>query len=143
MSVSIQKTKRGRAVASVSMAPMIDMVFLLLVFFMAASTLSQAGSKLEVDLPVSSEAVVSEDFSGRLILSLDAAGTAFLGVAALSEADLAETLATFRTECPGGKLSIRAAKDTPFSAVKRVMKLAAEAGVSNYLYASYQSESRG
>lgn len=40
------------------MTPMIDMVFLLLVFFMTVSTLAQAERAKEVDLPESAESDV-------------------------------------------------------------------------------------
>lgn len=121
------------------MAPMIDMVFLLLVFFMTASAMSQAGSKLELDLPESGNAAVAKDFSGRLIISVDAAGVAFAGTRALETEGLREVLEGFREEQPGGKLTIRASKDTPFSAVKAVMSAAAAAGIDRYLYATYQA----
>lgn len=121
------------------MAPMIDMVFLLLVFFMTASAMSQAGSKLELDLPDSPAAVVAQDFSGRMIVSIDSAGQTYLGTRLLGAKELAETLGAFRERQPGAKLNIRAAKDTPFSAIKETMKLAASAGIDDYLYATYQS----
>lgn len=121
------------------MAPMIDMVFLLLVFFMTASAMSQAGSKLELDLPESGNAAVAKDFSGRLIISIDAEGVPFVGTRALDAGELREVLQGFREEQPGGKLNIRASKDTPFSAVKSVMGTAAAAGIDRYLYATYQA----
>ncbi len=120
------------------MAPMIDMVFLLLVFFMTASAMSQAGSKLELDLPDSSEAKVAQDFSGRLILSLDSSGEMFLGNRPVDAAALAEALVAFREDSPTAKLNIRAAKDTPFSAVKSAMRIATAAGIDDYLYSAYQ-----
>lgn len=121
------------------MAPMIDMVFLLLVFFMTASAMSQAGSKLELDLPESPNAAVAQDFSGRLIVSIDAAGEAYLGTRRLDAEELSEALLDFREQSPGGKVAIRASKETPFSAIKGLMKLAATAGIDSYLYATYQA----
>lgn len=120
------------------MAPMIDMVFLLLVFFMTASAMSQSGSKLDLDLPESANAEVSQDFSGRLILSIDASGQTFIGTQSLSVEELASALKNFRESRSDGKLAIRAAKETPFSAVKEVMKQTAAAGIDDYIYASYQ-----
>ncbi len=121
------------------MAPMIDMVFLLLVFFMTASAMSQAGSKLDLDLPDSPVSKVAQDFSGRLILSLDSTGQTFIGTQAVSGDQLSELLTQFRENEPSAKLNIRAAKDTPFSAIKQTMKVAAAAGIDDYLYATYQS----
>lgn len=124
--------------ASVSMAPMIDMVFLLLVFFMTASAMSQAGSKLELPLPESENAKVAQDFSNRIILSLDQDGQVHVGSKPLERNELSAFLSDFGRDRPDGSLSIRAHKDTAFSAIKEVMKIASEAGVENYLYASYE-----
>lgn len=138
MAIQVKSRRKSRSVANISMAPMIDMVFLLLVFFMTASAMSQAGSKLELDLPESPEAAVAKDFSGRLIVSIAADGEVFLGTRALDDEVLKETLVAFRESQDGGKLTIRAAKDTPFSAIQGVMRQAAAAGIDSYLYATYQ-----
>ncbi len=139
MAISLQSKPKRRTVASVSMAPMIDMVFLLLVFFMTASAMSQAGSKLELDLPDSPASEVAKDFSGRLILSIDDAGRRFIGTREIDAAELSSVLGAFRENEPGGKLNIRAAKSTPFSAIKETMRIAATAGIDDYLYATYQA----
>ncbi|MDQ8203239.1 biopolymer transporter ExbD [Pelagicoccus sp. SDUM812003] len=140
MAVRIRNRKRSRGIAGVSMAPMIDMVFLLLVFFMTASAMSQAGSKLELDLPESPSSEVPKDLSHRFILSIDSQGRYFLGGKPLAEEELDQLLVRFRQETPAAKLRIRAAKDTPFLHIKSAMKRAAEAGVEHYLYATYQGE---
>lgn len=139
MAIKLQAKNRSQKVAGVSMAPMIDMVFLLLVFFMTASAMSQAGSKLDLDLPDSPISKVSQDFSGRLILSLDSSGQVFVGAQEVEAEELSGLLGSFRESEPSAKLTIRAAKDTPFSAIKQVVKTAAEVGIDDYLYATYQT----
>lgn len=47
---------RGRALGTVELAPLIDVVFLLLIFFMVSTTFVQR-SQLQVDLPVADVAV--------------------------------------------------------------------------------------
>lgn len=139
MAIPIQRKNGSRKVAGVSMAPMIDMVFLLLVFFMTASAVSQSGSKLELDLPESTNAKVAQNFSQRLILSVNSEGAIYLGTSEVTPEELSERLVTFRKDAKDGKLNIRAAKDTPFSSVKRVMAIAAAAGIDDYVYSSYES----
>ncbi|MBD5779427.1 biopolymer transporter ExbD [Pelagicoccus sp. NFK12] len=138
MAVQLQPKSNSRNVAGVSMAPMIDMVFLLLVFFMTASAMSQAGSKRELELPDSPQAKVAQDFSGRIIVSIDEFGQAYLGNQAVEMLELSEALSTFSEETSKPKLTIRASKETPFSAIKATMRIAAAAGISDYLYATYQ-----
>ena len=138
MAVRIRKPRGGRRTASISMAPMIDMVFLLLVFFMTASAMSQAGNKLEVQLPSSLESEVPKDLSDRLIVSVAADGSVYVGRSEIDDAELRETLAEFRERFPQAKLSIRADRGARFRDIKRVMALATEAGLENYLYATLQ-----
>jgi len=61
------------------MAPMIDMVFLLLVFFMCVSSLSQAGHRVELNLPESTSSETPKDLSKRLLLSIQKDGSFYLG----------------------------------------------------------------
>ena len=54
------------------LAPMIDMTFLLLIFFMVTTKISKEQIKEEVKLPVASNAVIPDDVSNRDIISVDA-----------------------------------------------------------------------
>ncbi len=121
------------------MAPMIDMVFLLLVFFMTAGAMSQAGSKRELDLPEAPSSQVPKELSNRLIVSIDADGQTYMGGVALSAGELDKRLREVKEASPMIKLRIRADKATEFLAVKKVMRQAAAAGIESYLYATYQA----
>ena len=133
------RKRKGRQVASVPMAPMIDMVFLLLVFFMTAGAMSQAGSKRELDLPDAPSSQVPKELSNRLIVSIDADGQIYMAGIALSDSDLGKRLREVKQSSPRVKLRIRADKATEFSALKKVMRQAAAAGIEDYLYATYQA----
>ena len=61
------------------MAPMIDMVFLLLVFFMTVASVAKSQKVVELDLPESDESKIPEDASDRGILSVDAEGNFYIG----------------------------------------------------------------
>ncbi|MFU8849344.1 MAG: ExbD/TolR family protein, partial [Opitutales bacterium] len=66
--------RRHQAPEDFQMAPMIDMVFLLLVFFMTVASVAQNQRQVKLDLPESDESKIPEDASGRGILSVDAEG---------------------------------------------------------------------
>src|SRR5690606_20693367 len=121
------------------MAPMIDMVFLLLVFFMTASAMSQSGTRVALELPESESSQVPQDLSDRVVVSVSADERIFWGAEELDLDALRERLAAAREESPNMKLRIRAGKTTPFGAVRRVMSAAAAEGVESYLYATLQS----
>ena len=122
------------------MAPMIDMVFLLLVFFMCVSSLSQAGHRVELDLPESTSSETPKDLSNRLLLSIQKNGALYLGGVLVPESELADRLRRLGKQRPGTKLRIRADRQTAFADIRKAMTAASEAGISDYIYGAFQGE---
>lgn len=123
------------------MAPMIDMVFLLLVFFMTVSTLAQ-DERRPLPLPESEESVVPEDTAGRGTISLELTTTGqvqlYLGAAPIDESSLKTAIAAGIAANPELQVNVRASAEMPFREIKRVLKLCAEAGAAKVVYATYQ-----
>ena len=61
--------------ANVDMTPMIDCVFLLLIFFMVSATMSKVDQTPEVKLPVAPKAAIPEDLRGRGVVNIVPLGT--------------------------------------------------------------------
>ena len=122
------------------MAPMIDMVFLLLVFFMTVSSMSQAGHRVELELPESTSGETPKDLSNRVMLSVQKDGTFYLGGELVLAERLGSRLLSMHNQFPEMKLRIRADRGTAFSDVKKAMTAATEAGLSDYLYGTLQGE---
>jgi biopolymer transport protein ExbD len=130
--------RKIRQAEEFQMAPMIDMVFLLLVFFMCVSSLAQADRHLPVDLPVSAESDVPDDLSNRGVISVQADGTLYLGAASIAPGDLASRIGAELKRRPDLRIQIRADGGTPFSSIRKVLKLCAEAGATEIIYATHQ-----
>lgn len=120
------------------MAPMIDMVFLLLVFFMCVSTLAQAEKAREVALPESTESQVPEDFSDRGVVTVDARGQAYLGDRAVSSEELRAVLGESLARNPRLRVTVRADQEASFGDIKRVLRVCSEAGAYEVIYATLQ-----
>ena len=120
------------------MAPMIDMVFLLLVFFTCVSSMSQAGHLIKLELPESTASETPKDLSNRVMLSIQKDGTFYLGGERLDADKLGPRLKRMLDVYPGIKLRIRADREAAFSDVKKAMTAATEAGISDYLYGTLQ-----
>lgn len=120
------------------MAPMIDMVFLLLVFFMTVSTVAQAQKTKKVDLPISETAPIADDQSGRGIITVDAAGKYYVGETELSIEELQQRIKQQLEKTPKLKLQVRADLSTEFGAIKRALKACAEVGAYDIIYATHQ-----
>lgn len=121
------------------MAPMIDMVFLLLVFFMCVSSITQAGTQVKLDLPESTESEVPKDLSHRLTLSVMENDSIHLGGRIYSESEIEMALLELKKNFSEVKLRIRADQSVPYSRIKIVMEKATAAGIQDYIYATYQA----
>jgi biopolymer transport protein ExbD len=130
--------RRELSAEDFQMAPMIDMVFLLLVFFMCVSSLSQAEKRTPVSLPESSESKVPEDLKNRATLTIQAGGAVFVGGDATDVAGLGRRLREALAESPGLRLQVRADARATFAEIKQVLRACAEAGAYEIIYATHQ-----
>ncbi len=137
--MALRMRKAERAEEEFQMAPMIDMVFLLLVFFMCVSTLAQAQKVAEVELPESEESDVPEDLSDRGTVSVDAAGVIYLGAAPISLEDMKAAITASMKENPRMRILVRADQSAEYGDIKKVLKACSEAGAYEVIYATYQS----
>ena len=75
-----------------NITPMIDLTFLLLIFFMVTSKLSKEQKKMDIALPLAASAVRPEDLSNRDIINLDPQGVLHVGDRPLSDKQMREHL---------------------------------------------------
>lgn len=141
MAVSIPGNPRDE---EVDMAPMIDMVFLLLVFFMVSSHL-QSEEFIPLEIPKASAAKIPEDRSDRIVVSVDEKGAIFLGAAEVEPAVLEEVMKQRNDDflaLTGGeqrmKLFLRGHQDTEHGDIRKVMRMAADAGIIDIIFATHE-----
>ncbi len=116
-----------------SLTPMIDVVFLLITFFMTVTSYASA-ELVQVAMPNAPEAKVPDDVGDRQFLSISENGTYFLGAFSSNLKDIKNQLLQ-RNNVPGFKGAyIRADAHTPYRYVNELMKTCAEAGVYNILF---------
>ena len=132
-------TRRPEDDVGFQLAPMIDMTFLLLIFFMVTTKISKEQIKEEIKLPVASNAVIPPEVSNRDIISIDGEGRYFIGQTPADKKALAGYLKKRFENFPPLRLYIRADKNTPGMQIKEVMKMAADAGAIDVIFGSYQS----
>jgi biopolymer transport protein ExbD len=70
--------KKSNAAAAVNLTPLVDCVFLLLIFFLVASRIEDEEPQLDLDLPNVSEALPSMFEPQELIINIDAEGRYFI-----------------------------------------------------------------
>jgi len=122
------------------MAPMIDMVFLLLVFFMTVSNLAQAEKRIKLDLPESRQADVPEELADRATVSIKEDGTVFWGAQSVTIEDLPGRIEPLVAETPDLRVQVRADRTTPYSEIRKVLEACAQAGAYQVIYSTHQSD---
>lgn len=120
------------------MTAMMDIIFQLIAFFMIVSTFI-ALEKVEVDLPLAPHAGLAENQSGRLMVALTVDGTIWLGAEVVTLEELAAGVEAWRVDQPRARVVIRSDRAAPYATVKAVMKTCRDAGLSDIIFASYQS----
>ncbi|NJK92527.1 MAG: biopolymer transporter ExbD [Blastochloris sp.] len=129
--------RRAPENAKIQMTPMIDMTFLLLVFFMVTSKITKEQKKLEIKLPTAATAKQPDDLSGRDIINIDANGQLYTGDTPVDLSQLKRYLKQRLIDYPPLKISVRADGKTPAKQIKEVMRAAAEAGAVEVVFSAY------
>ena len=126
----------------VQMAPMIDMVFLLIIFFMTSSHLS-AHKSMNLDIPVANKGVIPKDRPDRWTVNIMKDGKIFSGQDPVSVEQLKKMVAERVKGDPSMSVYLRADKNTPHKEVKAVMYAMAEAGVGNFIFGVFAPGAEG
>lgn len=129
--------RRREEQAKIQMTPMIDMTFLLLVFFMVTSKITKEQKKLEIKLPIAATAKMPDDLSGRDIINIGADGQLYTGDTPVDLPQLRRHLRQRLIDYPPLKVLVRADAKTPARQIKDVMKAAAEAGAIEVIFSAY------
>ncbi|MBM3998167.1 MAG: biopolymer transporter ExbD [Planctomycetes bacterium] len=125
--------KKGNALSAINFTSLIDVVFLLLIFFLVASRFAEEDRQLEVRLPNASEAKPLTDRPREIIVNIDDGGNYFVGDSkmTLDEVDLALRQATANNPAHQ-TVNIRADKRVGFEAVVLVLNLCKRHAIENY-----------
>ncbi len=121
------------AIESIPMTPLIDVVFLLLIFFLVATTLSEEERQLSVQLPAASEAQPLTAKPRELVVNVDAAGQYYLSGEQLTLKRLEDVLAVASADNPGrASVIIRADRRCLWEYVVAVMNACNKARIRTY-----------
>ena len=116
---------------------MIDITFILLIFFMVTTKLSKEKKSVEVKLPTASAAVLPKDISGREIINLDGAGQIYVGDRPNTMKELRAYLRQRLIDYPPLRLYVRADAQTPARKIKEIMQACADAGAVEVIFGAY------
>jgi biopolymer transport protein ExbD len=130
---------RGKVAAALpgfQIAPMIDVIFLLLCFFVASQVFSQWEMELDVTLPTAEAGAVPDRLPGEIIINIRANGEVVVNRQLLDRAALAQLLERLVALFPGQPVLIRADRATPYEHLIRVLDQCRQADIWNISFAT-------
>jgi len=131
----------SRGAVGFNMTPMIDVVFLLIIFFLVSSHLARQEVQLELDLPEAGTGQRADDDSTRRVIvnvlpEPRAEGQLMVG-GRLMQSDELKQVIGFESRQADGSLEVRIRTDrrVPYRLVEPIMLACAEAGVWRVTFA--------
>ena len=125
--------KKGRALDSLNLTPLIDVVFLLLIFFLVATRFAQDDRELPVLLPSAASAVPMIAEPSELVINVDSTGQYMIRGEQMSLAKVESILQRSVVDNPINQMVIiRADRNVVFQAVVSVMDLCNKLKVASY-----------
>ncbi len=124
---------------AIDMSPMIDMVFLLLIFFIVASQIVKV-EKVPIELPAAAYAKVPEDETGRYLITVTAEGDLYAGPASeqVTIDQLKERVARELENDEDLRIMIRADGDTEYGVNEKIMEACADVGAVDMIIAAFE-----
>jgi biopolymer transport protein ExbD len=123
----IRRLRRSKA-AEINMAPLIDMVFILLIFFLVTTSFVKE-SGVEIDRPTAQSAVPKEKV--HLMVEITQEGTVFIEGKPTDIRSIRARMKRFIVETPGGSVLIVADKQSNTGIVIQALDECRLAGVQN------------
>lgn len=136
----------------VDMSPMIDMVFLLLIFFIVNASIVIVKMDKRVKIPIAEYAKKQENKKGRIVINVYGEEDAGEGRFRDAEGDLVfdtdeamkEYIKTEKEKIEERgivpRIHMRGHRDSLFKYSRRVIRVAAAAGVNEVIFVSYQTD---
>ncbi len=127
------KIKRSSIASTLSLTPLIDVVFLLLIFFLVTSEFEEEERRLDIVLPTATSAVPMTSKPREVVVDIDNEGELYLSGKVTDLSELQSYLEAAVSNNPTNQtVIIRADRNTAFQPVVSVMDVCNRTGVSNY-----------
>ena len=120
----------------VPLTPMIDVVFLLLCFFVTSQIFAQWETEIDIALPTAATGGMPQRLPGEVIINVLADGTAVVNGQALGDAQLRAMMDRLVQLFPGQPVLLRGDKAAAYEHIIRVLDLCRQADIWNISFAT-------
>jgi len=125
--------KRSSAANNLSLTPLIDVVFLLLIFFLVTSKFEDEERRLDIVLPAASSATPMTRKPREIVIDVDSSGKVYLRGQEMGLEELERLLTAAVVDNPTSQSAIiRADGTTAFQPVVSVMDICNRTGIVDY-----------
>lgn len=128
--MSFATQTRERSAPVLPLAGMVDVLFLLLIFFMTASVFRDAELSMDVTLPTSETAASAVGPAQQIVITVGEDNRVFLGERAVPIENLLPVLNQLVEVAPNDSVVVRADQNSNTGVAVRVMDLAQQAGLT-------------
>ncbi|MFO0826800.1 MAG: biopolymer transporter ExbD [Phycisphaerales bacterium] len=113
----------------IDLTPVIDMVFLLLIFFLAATTFQRNERDMKIALPETHSAAPLSSLLKELVINIDSEGRAIVGGAILDDAALAARIGDAVKAHADQKVIVRGDRRATYASIARVLDICKRGGI--------------
>jgi len=115
---------------------MIDMTFLLLIFFMVTQKITEQELNVPVELPIAVSAVPPEK-TERDVINIDGEGNYYIGDRMATREEVLAHLRVKFEDFPPLQIYLRADRDTPTKKIREFVEMATEVGAIDLIFGVY------
>ena len=128
---------------TIQLAPLIDIVFLTLVFFITTAVYTSMESEVDIALPTANSAVPSDRTRGEIIINLRDDGQIVLNDRELSIPELQDVLNRVAANFPGGAVIIRGDREANLGRAIAILNCCRNADIQNVSFAALEKDIEG
>jgi biopolymer transport protein ExbD len=121
-------------------APMVDIVFLLLIFFLVTWNFARYETELDVVVPTAKEGKETRRAMGEVILNVKADGSIVLNRRVLSPAELQAALARISELYPDQAVVLRGDENVEYRSIVEVLDICRAANIWNVAFATSKAD---
>jgi biopolymer transport protein ExbD len=130
------RKRYNREQVGFQMAPMVDIMFLLLILFMAANIFAQWETKMGITVPTADSGVKGVRQPGEVIVNIDENGLIYVNSVEMTPDRLKQLLAQVADAFRDQPVIIRADRNTKHEDVIQVLDICREVDIWNVAFAS-------
>ncbi|HPF40056.1 MAG TPA: biopolymer transporter ExbD [Phycisphaerae bacterium] len=125
----LRSAKREASGPSIEMTPMIDMVFLLLIFFLVATTFQEEEREMQIALPEASAAGPISTALREIIINVAENGDMIVSGRAVETDELRSMIEEAVADNPDQKITVRGDQRATYGAIVRPLDICKAAGI--------------